>query len=253
MDNLYTYIESRAKAAGYKNMTEFCKAAKIPRATMSELKAGRTKSLSGKTAASVSNSLDIPINVLWGTPYDSPIVYCEDCGLEYDASDAASSIEHRKHHSDWAAANCKFGFCWNDRVREERKQDARAVVSNTSLPLSERVDAQIIVFKSFFSRSLAASGFDLDHVDFQTFVSMLLNQGDGACGATGAVYDELVAKFGKTSGIPRGTYYHPETKKDTAPQGGVDKELFEIWETADEDERRDLLEMARMLKARRKK
>lgn len=68
MDNLYNYIESKAKEAGYKNMTEFCKSASIPRATMSELKAGRTKSLSGKTAASISNSLDIPINILCGVP-----------------------------------------------------------------------------------------------------------------------------------------------------------------------------------------
>lgn len=72
LDNLYNYIESKAKEAGYKNMTEFCKSANIPRATMSELKAGRTKSLSGKTAASVSNSLNIPIDVLWGGSCDVP-------------------------------------------------------------------------------------------------------------------------------------------------------------------------------------
>lgn len=44
-----------------------------------------------------------------------------------------------------------------------------------------------------------------------------------------------------------------EIKKDTALASDVDAELFEIWNTADDDERRDLLEMARMLKARRSK
>lgn len=50
-------------------------------------------------------------------------------------------------------------------------------------------------------------------------------------------------------------YGEAETKKDTTPQGGVelDNELREIWSTADEEERRVLLDMARMLKSRRGK
>lgn len=43
----------------------------------------------------------------------------------------------------------------------------------------------------------------------------------------------------------------PEIKKDTTPKSGVDAELVDIWNTASEDERRVLLEMARMLKNRR--
>lgn len=45
-------------------------------------------------------------------------------------------------------------------------------------------------------------------------------------------------------------------KKDPIPKDGVEDsetaELREIWSSADENERRDLLEMARMLKNRRK-
>lgn len=45
-------------------------------------------------------------------------------------------------------------------------------------------------------------------------------------------------------------------KKDPVPKDGVEDsetaELREIWSSADENERRDLLEMARMLKNRRK-
>lgn len=45
-------------------------------------------------------------------------------------------------------------------------------------------------------------------------------------------------------------------KKDPIPKDGVEDsetaELREIWSSADENERRDLLEMARMLKSRRK-
>lgn len=42
-------------------------------------------------------------------------------------------------------------------------------------------------------------------------------------------------------------------KEKPAPSGdGLDRELIEIWSTADEAERADLLNMARMLKSRRK-
>lgn len=44
-----------------------------------------------------------------------------------------------------------------------------------------------------------------------------------------------------------------EGQEKPAPTGDeLDKELIEIWNTADRDERRDLLDMARMLKSRRK-
>lgn len=66
MENLYNFIEETAKKHGYKNITEYCKATGIPRATMSELKAGRTKKLSAKTAQVIFNTLQIPLNTLLG-------------------------------------------------------------------------------------------------------------------------------------------------------------------------------------------
>lgn len=66
MDNLYNLIEDTAKRYGYKNITEFCKQTGIPRATMSELKAGRTKKLSAKTAQVIYSTLQIPLDTLLG-------------------------------------------------------------------------------------------------------------------------------------------------------------------------------------------
>ena len=37
MEDLYKHIESLGKEHGYKNMTVLCKAAGVPRSTMSEL------------------------------------------------------------------------------------------------------------------------------------------------------------------------------------------------------------------------
>ena len=67
MDKLYIYIEQMAESHGYKNITDFCRKVKIPRATMSELKSGRTKQLSAKTANVISDALDIPLDVLLGS------------------------------------------------------------------------------------------------------------------------------------------------------------------------------------------
>ena len=46
MEDLYKHIESLGKEHGYKNMTVLCKAAGVPRSTMSELNNGRSKDLS---------------------------------------------------------------------------------------------------------------------------------------------------------------------------------------------------------------
>ena len=64
MDNLYEYIEKLAKDKGYKNITEFCRLAEIPRATMSELKSGRTKQLSTETLAKISTRLNVSVDSL---------------------------------------------------------------------------------------------------------------------------------------------------------------------------------------------
>lgn len=74
MDNLYNLIEDTAKKSGYKNITEFCKQTGIPRATMSELKSGRTKKFSAKTAQIIYSTLQIPLDTLLGL---DPVIITE--------------------------------------------------------------------------------------------------------------------------------------------------------------------------------
>lgn len=66
MDNLYEHIERLAKSKGFKNITEFCRVADIPRATMSELKVGRTKRLSAETLSKIAAHLNVPVDYLLG-------------------------------------------------------------------------------------------------------------------------------------------------------------------------------------------
>ena len=57
MEDLYKHIESLGKEHGYKNMTVLCKAAGVPRSTMSELNNGRSKDLSKPNAQKFADIL----------------------------------------------------------------------------------------------------------------------------------------------------------------------------------------------------
>lgn len=63
----------------------------------------------------------------------------------------------------------------------------------------------------------------------------------------------LAAELNTTPEYLTGETDDPSIKKSptVSGEGEMDAELFEIWSTANEEERRDLLGVARMLKARR--
>lgn len=66
MDDLYKHIESLGKEHGYKNMTILCKAAGVPRSTMSELNNGRSKDLSKPNAQKFANVLGVTLDKIYG-------------------------------------------------------------------------------------------------------------------------------------------------------------------------------------------
>lgn len=65
MNELYDRIDQICKARGT-NVTALCKEAGVSRATLSELKAGRTKTLSIETAQKLADSLQVSLNFLLG-------------------------------------------------------------------------------------------------------------------------------------------------------------------------------------------
>lgn len=71
----------------------------------------------------------------------------------------------------------------------------------------------------------------------------------------GGVTDATALKVAKYFNVPVEELMDDGTKKDLTISGEADKEtaeLQEIWNSADEDEKRALLEMARLIKSRRK-
>ena len=66
MGNLYEHLEALDKEKGFKNMTELCRTAGVPRATMTELKMGRSRDISKPNAQKLSNALDVTLDTLYG-------------------------------------------------------------------------------------------------------------------------------------------------------------------------------------------
>jgi hypothetical protein len=66
MEDLYKHIEGLGRKHGYKNMTVLCKAAGVPRSTMSELNNGRSKDLSKPNAQKFADILGITLDEVYG-------------------------------------------------------------------------------------------------------------------------------------------------------------------------------------------
>lgn len=67
MENLYKHIEQLGKEHGFKNITVLCKAAGVPRTTMSELNSGRSKDLSKPNAQKFADVLGMSLDEIYGT------------------------------------------------------------------------------------------------------------------------------------------------------------------------------------------
>lgn len=139
---------------------------------------------------------------------------CPECGLMYISTIPSEVVQHERRHAKWLSAIDKFGFCWSHVTREEIKNNGRTIMRDASAQMDDRVGGAIDVLKSYFSRSLEASDYDLHHVDFPTFAAMLLNQEYMQKLFPQDVYSALVAKYGKQSGIVSGTYYDVENAAD---------------------------------------
>lgn len=200
MSTLYYRIEKLCKANGM-TVTSMCKASGASRASLSDLKVGRKQGLSTDTLAKIAKTLGVSVGLLIG---EKP---------------------------EWEDAIDYFGVCWNHEFREKKKADARAIINNDSTSLSAKVEAQTIVFKALFSRSVESCGYNLDHPDFGDYVAMILNQGEGRHGIPVDVYQEMIEMYGKKTGIENGTYYKfSDISQNKMPLVNDDKELTEYLE-----------------------
>lgn len=116
----------------------------------------------------------------------------------------------------WIAAVDKFGFCWGYVEREQLKANARIRMAQKSLSDEEYIEERTTVFKALFSRSLQTNGYNLSHVDFNTYVAMLLHQEFWKKEIPQSCYNKMVETYGSIPGIEKGTIFCEN--KITAPR-----------------------------------
>ena len=150
MNELYDRIESLGKAAGYKDITSLCKAAGVSRSVMSELKAGRTSSLSARNEEKFSNLLQVSIDVLRGAaPKEKPALKGEPNGLpelnSRDMRDIAKRLESTLDLMD----NNADGLMFDGQPLDDETCELLRVSLQNQLEISKRIAKQKFTPKKY--------------------------------------------------------------------------------------------------------
>lgn len=176
----------------------------IATATLTQWKNGTSVPKKDKLSL-IANFFKVDVGVFNLDEYQN---LCLDCGTPFNPDDPASAIRHTLKHNIWENAINNFGICWTHNVQENAKAIARNRIARGDLSLNERIEANIEIFRALFSRSIEAYDYDLRHVKFDDYVSMLLHQNQFREKIDRDSYNELVVKFGTKEGINEGeTYY----------------------------------------------
>ena len=144
------------------------------------------------------------------------IVKCSECGLSYSPLSQLDIEVHSEYHTRWLKARIKYGEFYNDYGDMERiKAENKQIVMDKSIPLSQREKAQIEVYKCLFSRSLIASNYDHNHILFNDYVAMMLDNPKLKKELGEDLYSDLVMKYGTKPGISHGkSYYNIDLSKE---------------------------------------
>lgn len=223
------------------------KATGIATATLSDWKNGKSTPKQEKLDK-IANYFKIDPNIF--SP-NRNLGYCLECGNKFFMY-GESEDYHEKEHEKWENAVKNFGFCWPTIVSERAKAIARNKLLENNLDFDKKFNANVEIFKALFSRSLTSNDYSLDHVDFNEYASMLLNQNQFKQKIERDIYNELVNTYGISDGINEGeTYYH--LSKEKVPRHTHTVAAHFDGDDYTEDELNEIKNFAEFIKQRRKK
>lgn len=101
----------------------------------------------------------------------------------------------------------KYEFYYDYYEREEMKQTSREILNDNNSTFEQKKEAALNLFKMYYSRSIEACLFNTEHISFDLYVSMLLNQNFWENRLPSDVYASLVEQYGKNEGIEEGKTY----------------------------------------------
>ena len=139
----------------------------------------------------------------------SDLYTCPVCGFTYDSSLQSDVDMHNEHHDLFMCAIERFGFCYSPDEWNAVKARAYDILNSDVSTADNKRDAAIELMKAYFSRSVSAHNFSLDHPSFDEYAAMLLNQKRFLHSFGGDIYNTLVRQYGVKPGIPEGeTTWH---------------------------------------------
>ena len=149
--------------------------------------------------AIVAEYFNVSVDYLLG---NTTLITCPICGLFYDLNIDAE--EHKYYHEKVQKACQKFGFWLSPQKQAFEKAKAYDIIYSEQSDDSAKYNAFISLFKSYFSRSIYNNDFNLLHVSFNDYVSMLLNQKYWKNKIPENIYQKLVLKYGASPGLEEG-------------------------------------------------
>lgn len=196
--------------------------------------------------SAIAKLFGVSIDYVYGL---SELTTCPECGLTYCPSESYDFEVHRELHTMWEAAVKKFGkFYTNHGEQEKLKAEARRILSDKNSSINEKIEAELTVLRVLFSRSLCSNNFDTNHVDFYTYIAMLLNQRYYKESIPKEVYDKLTQEYGTLPGIEKGSIYHVKQSKDyLSLYGSEEDELLKYFDVLNDTGRIKAVEQVRNL------
>lgn len=196
----------------------------------------------------IADYFDVSVGYLLDVE-DNPIslTKCPICDCTYDANDEIDVQRHNDIHIGFTTAKKYFG---DNLIRlrdaEGLKEAAWKIINNAkAYDFDDIRDAVIDLYSCWFSRSVSASGFDLNHPTFDEYAAMLLFQPHQQeivfKKLPDRVKEDLINEYGQKEGIPDGKTVFPMQNEEKAnkiikfPAITDDDIKFALWgDVADE-------------------
>ena len=208
---LYENVKEAAKMKGY-SINKLEQELGFSRSYIGKFK---TITPSADKIQKIADFLNVSANYLiTGESSPQTIRTCSDCGLSYATDYADDVMLHEEMHRNWEMAAKKFGklYCSSEE-NEKIKSENRNIRDNISNSIEKRYNAELEVLRCLYSRSVKASGYNLQHVTFDAYVAMMMYGKGYRKNLDDELYQKIVDNFGTKPGIKDGESIYRVPKK----------------------------------------
>lgn len=198
-------IKEKRKELGI-TAEELGEKAGVNRSTIYRYEKGDIEKLPISVIETVAKVLRTSVSYLMGTTESHK---CEICGMTYMAGDPEDERLHNECHHNFLNAIKRFGFYYPYEKRESIKLNAYNIIDDPDVDMDTKIATATDCLKAYFSRSLETSNFNILHVTFPEYVSIMLNNKEISFLKEDAIYEWFRDKYGVSDIKVKGTCVPP--------------------------------------------